>query len=137
VAFDYRGLGRRVHPYALLLRAGSWYVIGEDPDKQAVRTFRVDRMSSIAVLEPAGAFERPAGFDPRQEFPLDPKEIGGDETAVVRIDSPGGPTEVRVPCANIEAFRAWLFDLDDHAEVLHPDHVRAAVVDWLTSMVAG
>jgi predicted DNA-binding transcriptional regulator YafY len=136
VTFDYRGTPRRVHPYALLLRAGSWYLIGVDPDKQAMRTFRVDRMSSIGVVGPGEAFERPAGFDPRQEFPLDPKEIGGDETAVVRIDSQDGSVDVRVPCANLDAFRAWLFDLDDHAVVLSPDHVRAAVLDWLRSLVA-
>lgn len=155
VTFDYRGTPRRVHPHALLLRAGSWYLIGVDPDKLAMRTFRVDRMSSIGVLEPAEAFERPAGFDPRQEFPLDPKELGGDAAAVVRVDAqsadravaqlgagsvlqrhPGGAVDVRVPCANIDAFRAWLFDLDDHAEVLSPDDVRAGVVDWLRSLVA-
>jgi proteasome accessory factor B len=155
VTFDYRETPRRVHPYALLLRAGSWYLIGVDPDKQAMRTFRVDRMASIGVVGAAGAFERPAGFDPRQEFPLDPKEIGGDATAVVRVDAhaaeravaglgaasvlerrAGGSVDVRVPCANLDAFRAWLFDLDDHAVVISPDHVRTAVVDWLTSMVA-
>jgi predicted DNA-binding transcriptional regulator YafY len=155
VTFDYRESPRRVHPYALLLRAGSWYLIGVDPDKQAMRTFRVDRMSAIGVVEPAHAFERPAGFDPRQELPLDPKEIGGDATAVVRVDPEAaeravaglgpasvlerradGSVDVRVPCANPEAFRAWLFDLDHQAVVISPDHVRAAVMDWLRSLVA-
>jgi predicted DNA-binding transcriptional regulator YafY len=42
---------------------------------------------------------------------------------------------VEVPCANVDAFRSWLFGLGSHAEVLSPQDVRAAVVQWLRDMV--
>ena len=51
--------------------------------------------------------------------------------------SPGardGSVELDVACANLDAFRSWVLGLGDHAEVLGPPEVRAAIVDWLRSM---
>jgi proteasome accessory factor BC len=50
VKFGYRAITsdeereRTVDPYALLLDAGRWYVIGRDHDREAMRTFRVSRI---------------------------------------------------------------------------------------------
>lgn len=156
VSFGYHGSPRRLHPYALLLRERFWYVIGHDVDRGEVRTYRVDRMQGeVAVGEPA-AFERPAGFDPRTTFPTDPKLLGDEPAAraAVLVDEPrahavelelgpaavlerrpSGAIVVEVPCANLDAFRSWLFGLGRHAEVLAPADVRAAVVEWLRAMV--
>ncbi len=155
--FDYRGASRQLEPYSLLLREGFWYVIGNDLQHLAVRTYRVDRISSdVAVGEP-GSFERPANFDPRATFAADPKEVGDtpgararvlvDATRAAYVAGEVGPDrvlarrsdgaiEVEVACANAEAFRSWLFALGTHAEVLEPASVRADVVDWLRA-VAG
>jgi hypothetical protein len=46
-----------------------------------------------------------------------------------------GSIDVQVPCANVPAFRSWLLGLLDHAEVVGPPAVRAAVVSWLQAMV--
>lgn len=52
---------RRVDPYALVYRSGWWYVVGYCHLRAAQRSFRLDRMESVA-LEPS-SFTRPAEFD--------------------------------------------------------------------------
>jgi predicted DNA-binding transcriptional regulator YafY len=156
VTFGYHGRQRRLQPYSLLLRDGFWYVIGFDVGAGEVRTYRPDRIDDDVEAGPDGAFERPAGFDARTAFPADPRLIGDEPEAraVVRIDAersvraldsarpeevlqryPDGAVELDVPCANLDAFRSWLFGFGEHAEVLAPPDVREAVVRWLEQMV--
>jgi len=155
VMFQYRGKRRRLQPYALLLREGFWYVIGRDVDVSQQRTYRVDRIAGDVEVGESGTFERPDQFDARTAFPADPKLIGDepDARAVVRVDAvraasvsaefgsnavlrtlDDGATEVEVPCANLDAFRSWLFGLGADAEVIGPPDVRASVVAWLRAM---
>lgn len=155
VSFGYHGSPRRLHPYALLLRERFWYVIGHDVDRGEVRTYRVDRMEGELAVGEAGAFERPADFDPRATFPTDPKLLGDEPaaraevlvdepraaaierelgTAAVVRRLPDGAVVVEVPCTNLDAFRSWLFGLGEYAEVLGPAGVRSAVVEWLQAM---
>lgn len=157
VGFGYHGSPRRLYPYALLLRDRYWYVIGLDCDRAEVRTYRVDRMEGDLLVGAAHAFERPEGFDARAAFPADPKLLGDEPAAraEVLVDEPraaavarelgegsvlmhreDGAILVEVPCANLDAFRSWLFGLGEHAEVMSPPDVRADVVGWLRAMVA-
>lgn len=53
---------RVVHPYGIVAHSGRWYVTGADSASGEVRTFRLDRVASVAVGD--GAFDVPAGFDP-------------------------------------------------------------------------
>ena len=156
VGFGYHGSPRRLHPFALLLRERYWYVIGIDLDRDEVRTYRVDRMEGDLTVGEPGAFERPVDFDPRATFPSDPKMLGEEPAAraEVLVDEPraaaialelgeaevlsrraDGSIVVEVPCANIDAFRSWLFGIGEHAEVLAPPEVRSDVVAWLQAMV--
>jgi proteasome accessory factor B len=155
IGFLYRGTARSLDPYAILLREGRWYVIGQDHHHGEIRTYRVDRIESDVAVGDAGSFERPPGLDIRTVFPGDPKELGeGRRDAVVRVDPPrailvaaefdparvrhldGGSIEVTVPCTNLDAFRSWVLGLGRHAEVLEPPDIRAHVVDWLRAVVA-
>jgi len=154
-SFSYHGSPRRLQPYALLLRERFWYVIGHDVDRGELRTYRVDRIEDDPAIGDPDAFERPAGFDPRDAFPSDPKLIGdepnaraevwvdasraetvqrelGDPALIERRDD--GTVVLEVPCANEEAFRSWLFGLGVHAEVLRPTELRASIVDWLRAL---
>ena len=55
---DLKSQVRQVHPYRLSNSRGYWYLIGFDIDRQALRTFRVDRISSsISLQGRAGAYE--------------------------------------------------------------------------------
>jgi predicted DNA-binding transcriptional regulator YafY len=54
---------RELEPYGLVHRAGSWYVVGHCCLREAVRSFRLDRIRSVRLLEQS--FVRPAGFDAR------------------------------------------------------------------------
>ncbi len=154
VRFGYHGRPRTLDPYTLLLREGFWYVIGRDADHDAVRTYRVDRIEGDVEVGPVQSFVRPADFDPRTAFPSDPKELGGAATATVLVDASrarfvvdelgadavrerrgDGAVVLEVACANVDAFRSWLFGLGVHAEVTGPAEVRRAVVTWLTGMI--
>lgn len=52
---------RVVHPYGVVAHSGRWYLTGADSRSGEVRTFRVDRITTVDVLD--GTFEVPAGFD--------------------------------------------------------------------------
>jgi predicted DNA-binding transcriptional regulator YafY len=52
---------RRFDPYGLALRHGRWYAAGMCHLRQALRTFRLDRIADVAAL--AEPFERPPDFD--------------------------------------------------------------------------
>jgi predicted DNA-binding transcriptional regulator YafY len=159
VEFVYRDVDRTVEPYGLLLQNGFWYLVAFDRTRGERRTFRVDRIGGRITMGSGDAFERPEGLDLRTVLPDDPKLLGadGDTTeAIVRVDAsraaavtrelgadrvvesrPNGDVEVRVPCANREAFRSWVLGLMEHAEVMSPPDVRADVIDWLERQVAG
>jgi predicted DNA-binding transcriptional regulator YafY len=52
---------RELDPYALIHRWGWWYVIGYCHLRQAVRSFRVDRIERLSVTDQS--FQRPEDFD--------------------------------------------------------------------------
>ncbi len=151
-SFTYRGTARELQPYTVLLREGAWYVMGHDRGHGTVRTYRVDRIEGAVRIGGGDAFERPAGFDAKAAFPDDPRLLGDEPTqrAVVRVDAArarwvetavvrrfdDGAVEVEVPCANLDAFRSWLFGLGVHAQVVSPPVVRDSVVSWLRAMAA-
>lgn len=71
VRFPYRAIStdelseRTINPYALLPDNGSWYVVGLDLDRQAMRTFRVSRISGEIrfATRRERDFRIPADFD--------------------------------------------------------------------------
>jgi predicted DNA-binding transcriptional regulator YafY len=63
VSWRGRASERRLDPYGLVCHAGRWYVTGQDHNRGAVRTFRLDRITLVRLLPDEG-FEVPAGFDP-------------------------------------------------------------------------
>lgn len=157
VTFAYRGASRTLDPYGLLTRHGFWYVVGRDHGRDELRTFRVDRIGpGEPTLGAPGSFERPEGFDVADAVIADGKAMGDGPAEALVLVSPGragglvaelGDGAVRewrddssvvvsVPCANPWAFRSWLLELADQAEVLEPASVRAEVVAWLEAVVA-
>jgi len=64
--FDYRKIdseewkSRKLRPFHLADFDGGWYVIGHDPDRKARRTFALQRMKAVRVLQTH--FLRPGDF---------------------------------------------------------------------------
>jgi proteasome accessory factor B len=155
VTFTYRNGPRRLDPYGILFRNGHWYVVGFDPDRDAVRAFRADRIESGIEPGPAGAFERPDPFDPGSALRDEPWRFGDEEPveALVGVSATqagwveadlgaqavaerhdDGSIVVRMAVTNREAFRSFVLGLLDHAEVLEPPELRADMVAWLTAL---
>ena len=96
---------RRVDPWHVVLDAGTWYLMGHDHLRNDARTFRIDRILDVRLLDEAaapapGATARPmfapADDDPRvtlelapaagwvvETYPLEGVEVGDD--GVIRV----------------------------------------------------
>lgn len=59
-------LSREVDPYGLVFHHGRWYVGGYCHLRQALRSFRLDRIRDLELLDVF--FERPAGFNAAEHF---------------------------------------------------------------------
>ena len=155
ITFEYRGESRTLEPYGVVLRWGHWYVVGHDLERAAPRAFRIDRIDGDPEIGTPRSFEPPPGIDPARFVRDDPLTYGedrpvearvlvdasragwvveqlGEEAVVDRRDD--GAVEVALPVVNRAAFRSWLLDLLDHAEVLGPDELRADLVAWLEAI---
>jgi len=77
---------RRINPYALRLDEGVWYVVGQDLDREAIRTFRVSRIRSDIRF----ATRRERDFRLPEDFDVDAHRVPrpwqiGPATDVARI----------------------------------------------------
>ena len=73
---------RHLQPYRLSNARGYWYLIGNDIDRQALRTFRVDRISSsISLQGRPGAYEVDVELLNAEEA----KYLGEMKSAVVAV----------------------------------------------------
>lgn len=153
VRFCYRDEERRVDPHRLDFRRGRWYLTGFDHARGATRNFRVDRIDGPVEVTAEAAQPVAAGASPglrlegwrfgdddpvEAELLVDAgravwvrRQLGDDAVAEER---PDGSLVFRVPVVNRAAFRSFVLDLLDHAEVLGPPDLRAEVVAWLADL---
>jgi predicted DNA-binding transcriptional regulator YafY len=157
-SFTYRQAARRVAPAGLWFRFGHWYLVAWDLEREAVRTFRVDRIEDAVMLDTPGGAALPEGIDIRASLPDEPWRAEGEDHVVTRIlvDPMEGPriaeevgsdkvesrrddgsVIIRLGVAGFPALRSWILGLLDHAEILEPPEFRAELVGWLTAMVSG
>lgn len=158
LSFAYRGARRQVAPAQLRFHRGRWYLVGYDLDRQAARTFRVDRMEGGPDVGAPGSRRLPDGFDPDAPWSGDPWQAGDEPTVVVdllvdavvapRVERdvgtgavaerrPDGSLVLRLDVTNLDALRAWVLELGEHAEVLAPPAVRHDLVRWLEAVAHG
>lgn len=57
---------RELDPYGMLYRLGHWYIGGFCHLRQALRTFRLDRLTEVSLLKTT--FERPANYNAADQF---------------------------------------------------------------------
>jgi len=153
LTFGYRGGQRTMDPWRIAFRNGHWYVNGFDHERGEERSFRLDRFDGPPTAGEAGSFERAPG----RSGPRPPWEMGDEEEVVASllVDAPlagqavaeigndavaerrdDGTVVLSVRVTNRDAFRTLVLGYLDHAEVLGPAELRAAMVEWLDGMAA-
>ncbi len=65
---DEKAQAREVEPYALVHRWGWWYVVGYCRLRHAIRSFRLDRIGELTLLDKT--FQMPADFDIREHLAI-------------------------------------------------------------------
>jgi proteasome accessory factor B len=160
VTFDYRPSSgqpgtRHVDPYALVSRAGHWYVVGLDRDRDDIRSFRLSRTRS-AVKDAGPGSEPPDGFDAREQLRLGPWGVGEPEGEARVAFSPDvawwaargipearelrthkdGWVEVALPATRGESFVSWVLSFGPDAKVLAPRALQREIVRRLEAVLA-
>jgi proteasome accessory factor B len=155
VEFGYRGERRRLEPWGIVFRWGRWYAHGLDPDRGETRTFRADRFEEPIVLTTDRAANPPEHFELREVLAGAPWELGDGQPTTARlvVDAPraadaisaageervverrdDGSVLLEVEVTNRHAFRGWVLDFLDAAEILEPAELRDDLVQWLETM---
>lgn len=142
---------RTLDPYGVVLRRGTWYVVGRDHDRDALRAFRLDRVRShVVAVGPPGAYVLPDDLDLASHVTGPAVEVADVHLAVTPtarwaaearggqvVDQlPDGRDVVRLSDADPWRLLPWVLGHGDDVEVLAPDDLRARVRDHLAALVA-
>ena len=150
VSFSYRDVQRLVEPWRLSFHRGHWYVVGWDTDQSDDRLFRVDRIDGEVTEEGPAANPVGEGSDPRA---VKPWEFGAGEPVEARVlvdadqaawachhagvdgeRKPDGSVVITLKVRNTDAFRTFVVEFLEHAEVLDPPWLRDDFVTWLEAL---
>ncbi|RLC92226.1 MAG: hypothetical protein DRI77_13125 [Chloroflexi bacterium] len=145
-------LRRDLDPYALIHRWGWWYVIGHCRLRGAMRTFRVDRIVELTLLNQT--FDVPAGFDIQEylaaeqqtEPQVQVRMRFAPEAALQALDNraswetvdeqPDGSVIVTFAAPDLEWPARLALGYGPHAVVLEPDELRCLVSERARAVVA-
>jgi predicted DNA-binding transcriptional regulator YafY len=119
---------RVIHPYGVVAHSGRWYVTGFDTASGQVRTFRVDRITSVEMR--VGTFDVPAGFDPAQWVLTAIAETPHEHEVSVRIRST--PAQIR---SILPPSIATLEEIDPATPWVRA-RIRARQLDWIPPVLA-
>jgi proteasome accessory factor B len=155
VTFEYRGESRTVEPWGLAARRGHWYLVGYDRVRDAMRTFRADRLGDDLAVGDPDAFAVPDDFSPELSLDAEPWQYGEDRPETVRLlvdaghssdveeradrvieERDDGSLVVEFEVANRAPFRSFVLGMLDHAEILEPESLRADLLAWLDRFTA-
>ncbi len=155
VRFRYNDTDREVDPWRLDFQRGRWYLTAFDHSRGEERNFRLDRIDGSVVVDDVrgSATSEPPLADGRTRHSW---EYGEDEpvTARLRVDAvradwarrqlgddavvadDAEATTFEVEVRNTDAFRSFVLDLLDHAELEGPPALRDDLVAWLRAVAA-
>jgi proteasome accessory factor B len=154
VAFRYHGIRRgttterEAEPYGLLFQR-DWYLVGFDPDRGAIRVFRVSRMDDVRAntLQPRTRdYEVPGDFDLRAFAGRPAWRLADEEPLEVEVrfrfpssllaarngqgelvaEEPDGGAVRRFSVTDPHPFLRWVLGFAGEAMVLSPGDVRDA-----------
>jgi proteasome accessory factor B len=143
---------RVVDAYGAVFRAGRWYLVGHDDERDAIRAFRLSRVTTELIDDGPGS-DPPAGFRAIDHVEAGPwNDAGlpfarvafGPAAAVLAASSIAGVTheEVRddgwvvltVPAADPDSLAPLILGFGPDAEVLEPPSLRDEVIRRLTAV---
>ena len=151
-SFSYRGEGRHVAPVGLWFRFGHWYLVAFDVDRDAVRTFRVDRIEGDVTRSELGDVVVPGDIDVEAALPDEPWQAEGEDRVEmrIRVDAPlsrrvadevgedkvvarhdDGSIDLVLGVSSFASIRSWVLGLLDHAVITEPPVFRDDMVAWL------
>jgi predicted DNA-binding transcriptional regulator YafY len=136
-----RSTTREIDPYALAHMAGAWYLTGYDHLRKAVRTFRLDRIEEIAVLE--RTFVRPRGAHLRgregERRPIEVRALFDGEVArwvregrsffTVAEEEVTEGLLVTLRVRQESEVLSWLLGWGRHVQVLEPESLRRRIAE--------
>jgi predicted DNA-binding transcriptional regulator YafY len=157
LVFQYHGLKgpevevRRVEPYHLGCISDQWYVIGRDPERDAVRTFAVARMKNPRIAK--ATFSIPPDFSIEEILGGSFAAFQARKTETVRLQlSPlaarlaterkwhpsqilrvkrDGSAELSMQVGIAPDLEAWILSWGEHARVLSPAALKEKVATRL------
>lgn len=167
VTFDYRKLTskqlepRLLRPYHLRQIEHAWYVVGYDVDRDAMRTFALQRMVKLVVTK--RKFKREVEFDADEYFGgsfgvwnYDNESKRGRYEVRIRfegyaarvvaerswhatqeivpLDDDGSAIEFRARLAGLEEVTRWILSWGSKARVIQPERLRQMVTDEVSKM---
>lgn len=161
IDFDYKkpdaasSQGRSVYPLGLSAWKGSWYLVGEDLDRDDIRVFKLSRVTSkIEVAKKRDMYQIPEDFSVRDYLVMHAKE----ELRITALVMKGRAHSVRAKAITIEALADSDLSQDwervtysaenlesalrealwysDSLIVQSPEDVRRGVIDSLMNVVA-
>jgi len=148
IEFEYVGAdlvtqARRIAPYSMRGQSGSWYLVGLDREKDSLRTFRLDRISSeVKVGKKANAFDIPDQLpnnsdNEAMEFALlrIRKNRGHQLRSLATLIEPGEEwDQISLPIVDASwLLRVILWHRDD-VIALEPSALRKSVIDSLREL---
>jgi predicted DNA-binding transcriptional regulator YafY len=118
---------RDLSPHGLVVHSGRWYLAAFDHGRDDLRTFRVDRMSRLAVTEDP-ALRPPGGFDAVREVSRSLARVPWNWEVEVLLDLAVDQAAERIP--------ATLGELIETADgtLLR---MRVGSLDWMAGVLAG
>ncbi|MGW4941919.1 helix-turn-helix transcriptional regulator [Actinoplanes sp. NPDC004185] len=152
---------RRLRPYGLVLKSGTWYLVAATGDAARAATYRVSQVREVTVT--TERFERPAGFDLAAHWAgylaeFEARRFTG--TATIRLSADGlarlpdllDPAVVRavagsagepdadgwvtatIPTENVRHTCQELLRLGTEVEVIGPAELRRAMATTVTAL---
>jgi predicted DNA-binding transcriptional regulator YafY len=118
---------RELSPHGLVVHSGRWYLAAHDHTRDAMRTFRVDRMRDTAVAA-TPAFAPPEGFDAVAHVSRSLARVPWPWEVEVLLDLPLAEAAERIP-----ATLAELVDTADGTLL----RMRVSSLDWMARLLAG
>jgi predicted DNA-binding transcriptional regulator YafY len=141
---------RKVDPYVLVHRWGWWYLIGFCHLRQALRTFRLDRVMELTLLDVA--FDPPVDFDlhaylqseqqtqlqviAQMRFPPNTSQAALDNRLYWQTldEQADGSIVVSFSAPTLEWAASTALAYGPIVEVLEPLELRKLVADWAASI---